>query len=93
MLDPSIRFDFIGPVLEMALGNVQVTPKKAWSKMVWEQAWKLDDTYWKSNAFMQGRNDLLFKTVGKSQYLTWWYLAENSPQLQSMCEDMARLVC
>ena len=38
-------------------------------------------------------NDLLRNTVGQSQYLTWWHLADNTPQLQKMCEIMARLVC
>ena len=42
---------------------------------------------------MYKSNDLLRSTVGKSQYLTWWHLADNTPRLQRMCEVMARLVC
>ena len=39
------------------------------------------------------RNYLLFSTVGKTQYLTWWHIADIAPQHQMMCETMARLIC
>ena len=33
------------------------------------------------------------KTLGNSQYLVWWALADKWPEHQRMCESMARLVC
>ena len=93
MLDTSVRFDLLEPILEMVLGDAQVTHKKAWSKLVWEKAWSLDDAFWKSTRFVYSKNDLLCKTVGNAHYLTWWHIADNAPYLQGMCETMARLVC
>ena len=36
---------------------------------------------------------ILTNTVGKSQYLPWWCLADNIRQLQTKFDIMARLVC
>ena len=93
MLETCIRFDLLEKVLEMTFGYTNVISKKAWSGMVWEKAWKLDDAYWKSTSILHEQNDMLLKTIGKPQYLTWWHLADNIPYLQGMCENMARLVC
>ena len=48
MLDTSVRFDLLEPILEMIFGDTQITHKKAWSKLIWEKAWSLDDAFWKS---------------------------------------------
>ena len=39
------------------------------------------------------RNDLLSNTVGNTQYLTWWHIADLVPQHQKMCETVARIIC
>ena len=93
MLETCVRFNLLEKVLEMTFGYVNVIGKKVWSRMVWDKAWILDDAYWKSTGILHEQNDMLLKTVGKPQYLTWWHLADNIPHLQGMCESMARLVC
>ena len=93
MLNTCIRFDLLETVLEVDLGYTQVVHKNAWSKDLWERAWRFDDIHWKSTTILHETNDLLINTVGKSQYLTWWYIADNTPHLQAVCEVMARLVC
>ena len=93
MLDTSIRFNLLEIVLNMAFGYAQVTPKKAWSELVWDRARRLDDICWKSTMVIYEKTDLLVATMGVPHYLMWWYIADNTPQCQSMCETMARLVC
>ena len=90
---PVARFDLLRVVLDMVYGVNPIIPKKVWSNMVWQTAWKLDDYYWKSTSFVFKRNDLLLETVGNPTYLNWWFLADNMHHLQRMCETMARLVC
>ena len=79
MLDTSVRFDLLHSTLEMDLGNAQIVQKKAWSNLVWDKAWRLDDAFWKSTSLAYENNDLLFKTVGNTHYLTWWHIADNAP--------------
>ena len=77
----------------MAAERVPCIAKKKWSNLVWQRAWALDDTYWNSTILLFSRNDLLRKSTGKPQYLTWWFLADNLPHMQGTCETMARSVC
>ena len=77
----------------MALGNSNVMGKKVWSKKVWDRAWALDDAYRLSTCTVFRNNDLLSNTIGKSQYLNWWWLADNLPSYQGLSETMAKLVC
>ena len=93
LLNTGIKFGLFELIVEMSIGNTPIIPKGKWSAMVWRIAWQLDDMYWKSTAMMHNKNDLLTKTMGKSQYLTWWHIADNLPQMQRMCETMAKLVC
>ena len=93
ILDTSVRFDLLNAILNMAFGHTAISAKKVWSKLVWDRAWRLDDIYWKSTTILHGNNDILTKTIGKAQYLSWWFLADNAPLLQGTCETMARLVC
>ena len=93
MLDTSIRFNLLEDILKMTFGYAPTIPKKAWSKMVWDRARKLDDICWKSTAIIAEKTELLIATVGAPHYLTWWHIADNVPQCQAMCEIMARLIC
>ena len=61
--------------------------------MIWEKAWEMDDAYWRSTSLIFTRNNLLYCTITKSQYLVWWQLADKFPQLQRISENMARLIC
>ena len=91
LLNTAARFDLLQQVLEMSLGYSRQSTKAQWSKVVWQKGWELDDLYWRSAVIVHKSNDILRNTVGKSQYLTWWNLSDNSPQLQRMCETMASL--
>ena len=61
--------------------------------MDWKKAWHLDDSYRQSISMVFKKNDLLYKAIGRSQYLTWWWLADGWLTYQKLCEIMARLVC
>ena len=37
-------------------------------------------------------NDILFKTMGQTRYMTWWMIADKFPELIKMVENMARLI-
>ena len=93
MLNVAARFGLLQQTLEMTLGYAEVLSKPEWSKLVWERGWNLDDLFWKSTMMLHKRNDLLISTIGKTQYITWWHIADIAPQHQKMCETMARLVC
>ena len=47
MLNVAARFGLLQQILEMTLGNAEVFSKPAWSKLVWERGWNLDDLCWK----------------------------------------------
>ena len=93
MLEVSIRFDLLENILEMTFGHAQLTSKKTWSKLVWDRARNLDDIYWRSTTVLHGKLDILVATISVPHYLTWWYIADNAPVWQAMCEIMARLTC
>ena len=62
-------------------------------KLVLDKAWQLDDTFRDSTSIVFENNDLLLETIGKSHYMTWWWLADKWPEHQKVCETMAQLVC
>ena len=93
MLNVCARFGLFKEFLNMALGGSKVMGKKTWSSMVWKKAWALDDAFRQSTCTVFMNNDILFNTVGNSQYLNWWWLADNLPSYQGLCEIMAKLVC
>ena len=93
LFNTCVTFGIMEQVVGMVVGHIPVMSKKKWSDMIWNKAWSLDDAFWKSTVMLHERNDLLNSTVGKSQYLTWWHIADNLPQTQSICETMARLIC
>ena len=92
MLNSSKKLGLIDIVLDTICGRVRFS-KSMWSKMVWEKAWETDDAYWRSTCLIFKRNDLLYSTIANPRYLVWWQLADKFPQLQKMCENMARLIC
>ena len=93
LLNTSERFGLLQNVLKMIANQTPCIPKKKWSTMVWNRAWCLDDMYWNSVNTIRSKCDILRMTIGKTQYLTWWFMADNLPQLQGTCETMARLAC
>ena len=67
----------------MVEGNLPIIGKKAWSKLVWEKAWTLEDVFWDSSKLIHTDNDLLYKYVGHTRYMSWWRLADLYPPLRS----------
>ena len=93
ILNTAAKFGLLRNIIEMTLGYSGCIPKRTWSRIVWQKDWELDDMYWRSTKMVHKKTDILTQAMGKSQYLTWWNIADHKPHLQKMCETIARLVC
>ena len=87
------KFGVLNEVIGMINETTTIVPKSTWSKRIWGRAWALDDAYWRSTSLICSDNDLLFHTVGRSQYLTWWYISDKWPHHIRMCKILAKIVC
>ena len=67
--------------------------KRAWSKIIWERVWTLEDADWKASNVIFRENNLLALTVGKTRYMTWWRISDLDYSLIKLCETMAKIVC
>ena len=79
----------------MTCGNIPVVSKRAWSNLIWERTWKLDDADWRATSITTNDNDLLALTIGNTRYITWWYmyLSDQDYRLTKKCETMSKIVC
>ena len=77
----------------MINGTIALYSKTSWSKIVWAQAWKLEDAYWLSTFVINQDCEYLFKISGKSKYITWWDISDKYPSSIRMCENLAKIVC
>ena len=93
LLKVCIKFGVLEEVVNMLMGNTAIVPKTTWSKKVWDRAWVLDDAFWQTSFIMNRDNELLYETVGRSQYLTWWAVSDKWPNTIRMCETLAKIVC
>ena len=93
LLNMCTKFDALDEVISMLVGNTAIISKIAWSKKIWEKAWVLDDVFWQTTYILNRDNDLLFGTVGKSRYMTWWAMSDKWPHLIRMCEVLSKIVC
>ena len=93
MLRAAKRMGLLNIVINMVEGNLPIISKKAWSKLVWEKAWTLEDVFWDTSKLIHKDNDLLHKSVGHTRYMSWWKLAGLFPPLMRVCECLARLIC
>ena len=59
---------------------------------VWECAWTLGDAYWGFLRVINKDNDMLFKTMDQTRYMTWWMIGNKFQKLIKMCENMASLI-
>ena len=92
VLNPCHKLGLINVVKDMALGDTPLIGKKRWSNMVWENAWRLDDGYWKSIMTLNPECNLLSLVIGASRYLYWWFLSDKKPWLMKMCETLTKIV-
>ena len=93
ILHVAVRFGLFNTIHGMVKGDLPLISKQAWSKIVWERAWKLDDADWNAYNYISNDNDLLSQTVGKTRYLTWWYISDIDYTQVRMCETLAKIVC
>ena len=93
ILNVAISSGLFNIIQEMISGMSPLVSKRAWSKIIWERAWKLDDADWSASNFIFKDNDLLALTVGKTRYLTWWHISDIDYRLIKMCEMMAKIIC
>ena len=92
ILNAATRFGVFSYICDMATGNSPIMSKRRWSKIIWNNAWRLEDAYWNSTKILHKDNDLLQMALTCSRYLCWWELADKRPHLIRMCENMAKLV-
>ena len=93
ILNSCSRLGMLNMVIKMANGSIPLPGKKRWAKLAWENAWALDDAYWKSLSITTNDSDILYKSIGQPRYLSWWQISDNLPEHTKMCECMARIVC
>ena len=66
--------------------------KKAWSDIIWNKAWQIDDLFWESTMILHKNNEVLHSAMSRSRYLSWWELSDKFPHLIRICENMAKLL-
>ena len=83
-------------LLDLCLNMIQnghVYSKPAWSKIVWEKAWQLEDEEFQICKTQLRQEKLLYQIIDKPYYLTWWVMSDVSRYYIEQYEIMARLVC
>ena len=93
ILNECTRFHVMNLICDMIHRSIPIMSKLQWYKIIWQQAWTMEDTYWKSTNVIAKENDLLCKTIAKTNYLTCWFFLDRNPEHMKMCGIMARLVC
>ena len=84
--------DVLSLIFEMCNSNKPFIPKRSWSKLLWERAWKIEDMYWYSTRMLHKDNDLLAKTMPYTRHLNWWDMSDRFPNRIKECEVMAKLI-
>ena len=92
LLDVAITFGVFNAIQDMISGKIPVASKRAWSNLIWDRAWKLEDANWRATNIIRKDNDLLMHTMGETKYITWWAISDLDYRLMSMCEDMSKLI-
>ena len=64
-----------------------------WKGLVWQTIWKLGDSDCAILYKDPNPNITLYKVMEGSYYLVWWIISDSRPELISICEDMARIIC
>ena len=93
ILNECARFNVLDLVWDMMNGTLPVMSKQKWSRLVWQRAWMIKDSYWASANLIFRENDLLVATLSRVNYMTWWQLSDDQPDYIRPCKVMARLVC
>ena len=91
MLLSAKRMGLISIIYDMCCGKLPLVTKRRWSKLVWEKAWMIEDSFWSSTSILHKENDLLVNALTKTRYLTWWEMSDNSHDRIKECEIMVKL--
>ena len=91
LLDVAMIFSVLNSIQDMTEGLITIASKKAWSTLIWECAWKLEDANWHATNTILKESDLLCRIIGESRYLTWWAISDLDYRLVCMCEDMSKI--
>ena len=89
----AIEFGLFNAVKDMIMNVTPIASKGAWSKLIWERAWKLDDANWRAANTIYKDNDLLTQISRDTRYLTWWRISDSDYRLVKMCETMSKILC
>ena len=93
ILNIALIFGVFNAIRDMTVGGRCVVSKKAWSHLIWERAWQLEDANWHASNTVFRENDLLMRTIGDTRYLSWWAISDLDYRLVQMCETMSRIIC
>ena len=93
ILSAADRLGLLSTVYKMINGSIALHSKPSWSKLVWSRAWKLEDAYWMSTFVINIDCEYMFRTSGKTKYITWWLVSDKYPSEIRMCENLAKIVC
>ena len=85
-------YGMLGEVMRMAVGT-HWYEKSIWKKLVWQNAWSIEDQDWRYRISYFRSTSLLSCVMGNVKYLVWWRLSDMIPSLMRQCEDMAKLLC
>ena len=76
LLKVSVAFGVYKCVKEMFLDGDRIVNKRAWSNLIWERAWQLEDANLRASNLILKDNDLLVSIVRDTKYLSWWRISD-----------------
>ena len=83
IMNASIRLGLYNQLCGVINGTNQAQTKKPWAKIVWGQAWSLDDSYWSN----------IKHTTREIRYIIWFEISANYPKRITICKTIAKIVC
>ena len=93
ILKVAFSYGLLGAIKCMLKYTIPFSSKRAWSKIVWERTWKIEDANLRASNMILKDNDYLALTVGDTRYITWWQISDLDLGLMKMCETMSKLLC
>ena len=92
MLHAAMHLNMFNMVIEYTEG-IREWSKDTWSKIAWENGWKICDQ--RNSTLINFHKDLdLVKIIGTEVfYSTWWTISDLFPECTYFCETMIKLIC
>ena len=92
ILKVAYLFDVYEDVMRMLTGVI-VYSKKSWKDIIWAKAWNLENDDWVHRTMFFRSTEYIRSLSNEVQYLRWWLISDQRPDLMRTCETMAKLVC